>query len=69
MQAQIKGVINQMRAATNPQAYLNQMLLQNPQIAQVMQWIKQNGNNPQNAFYAQARAMGIDPQQVLNLLQ
>lgn len=66
---QIKGVMNQIKMAQNPQYALNQMLMSNPQIAQAVNFIKSSGGNPQQAFYNLAQQKGVDPQMVLNELQ
>ena len=55
--------------AQNPQLFLNQLLMSNPQIAQVLEYIKQNGGYAQTAFYNYAKQMGLDPQMVLNTMQ
>ena len=66
---QIKGVMNQIKMAQNPQLALNQILMNNPNINSIMELIKNNGGNLQTAFYNLAKQKGIDPQVVLNELQ
>lgn len=66
---QIKGIMNQIKMAQNPQYALNQIVMNNPQFAQVVNLIKSMGGNPQQAFYSLAQQRGIDPQAVLNELQ
>ena len=66
---QIKGIMNQIKMAQNPQYALNQIVMNNPQFAQVVNLIKSMGGNPQQAFYNLAQQRGIDPQVVLNELQ
>lgn len=66
---QFKSMLNQAKMAQNPQLFLNQLLMSNPQIAQVLEYIKQNGGNAQTAFYNYAKQMGLDPQMVLNTMQ
>lgn len=58
-----------MKAAQNPQAFLNQMLMGNPQLQQALNLIKQNGGDPKATFMSMAQQMGINPQDVLNQLQ
>lgn len=55
--------------AQNPQRALNEMLMSNPQIANIVQLIKNNGGDPKTAFLNYANQLGVDPQQILNLLQ
>ena len=66
---QIKGMMNQVKMAQNPQYAVNQMLMNNPQFAQVINLIKASGGNPQQTFYSLAQQKGIDPQVILNELQ
>ena len=66
---QIKGVMNQIKMAQNPQLALNQILMNNPNINSIMELIKNNGGNLQTAFYNLAKQKGIDPQVVLNELR
>lgn len=66
---QIKGIMNQIKMAQNPQLALNQILMNNPNINLIMELIKNNGGNLQTAFYNLAKQKGIDPQVVLNELQ
>lgn len=46
----------------NPQAMMNQMLMNNPKIQEALSFIKQTGNSPQGAFIALAKQKGVDPQ-------
>ena len=55
--------------AQNPQLALNQLLMNNPQLNQASEFIKQNGNDPKTAFFNLARQKGIDPQSILNQLK
>ena len=47
---------------------LNQMIGQNPQIRQVMEYVNNNGGDPKAAFYRLAQEQGIDPDEVLKHL-
>ena len=49
----------------NPQMMIQQM----PQYKEVMNLINQNGGDAQKAFYAKAREMGIDPEQIMSVLR
>ena len=66
---QIKGIMNQIKMAQNPQLALNQILMNNPNINLIMELIKNNGGNLQTAFYNLAKQKGLDPQVVLNELR
>ena len=57
------------QALQNPQAaVIDQMMGNNEQLQQVMQYIGQHGNDAQAAFYAYAKENGIDSSQVDNAL-
>lgn len=61
-------MIQMIRSAGNPQLMMQQMFANNPQYAQVMQYVQQNGGNAKQAFYTLASQKGVDPDQVLNTL-
>jgi hypothetical protein len=58
-----------LKSAKNPQALLNNMASQNPQLKQVMKAINQHGGDPKKAFYDIAKKRGIDPDEILNQLK
>lgn len=66
---QFKLLLNQAQMAQNPQLFLNQLLLSNPQVREALDYIKNNGGDGQTAFYNYAKEAGIDPQMVLNLMK
>lgn len=65
----IKQMFQTVRAAQNPQAMLQLMAQQNPQLQQAMSLVQQSGGDPQRAFYALCQQRGIDPQQIINALK
>lgn len=69
MTGQIKQMMSMVQAAQNPQAMLNQMMQNNPQMQQAMKLINQHGGDAQKAFYALAQEKGIDPQEILKMLK
>ena len=64
--APIKNMFNMIRSAKNPQAALNQMIQNNPQISRILQ---QNGGDPQRAFYSVASQLGVDGDEIINMLK
>ena len=40
----------------------------NPQLAQAIKYVNDNGGNPKDAFYKLAKEKGVDPQNILNQL-
>lgn len=63
---QSRPLNNNLMNMASPQAMLNNLMAQNPQ---VMNLINQYGGNPKTAFYELARQKGIDPNQILNMLR
>ena len=66
---QIKGMMNTLRNAGNPQMMLNQMMSQNPQIKEVMDYVSQNGGDAKSAFYKLAEEKGVNPDDILGMLK
>ena len=58
-----------MQGARNPQAFLSQMMANNPQYKQVMDYVRQNGGDPKAAFYKMAEEKGVNPEDILNQLK
>lgn len=67
--SQIRSMMNMVKSAGNPQAMLQSMAQNNPQLMQVMEIVNTSGGNPKAAFYKMAKEKGIDPEQVLSLLR
>ena len=57
------------KAAGNPQMFFNQMIGQNPQLKQVMDYVNANGGDPKAAFYKMAQERGVNPDDILNQLR
>jgi hypothetical protein len=53
---------------SNPQMAMNQMLMSNPRVQQALNFVKQAGNNPQEAFINLAKQKGVNPQEFINEL-
>lgn len=64
---QVKGLMNQMKAFSNPQLALQQMAQNNPQLNQVLQMC--NGKNPKQVFMSMCKDRGIDPNSILSMLK
>ena len=63
---QARQMAQTIKSSNNPQAMINQMLSQNPQINQI---INQYGGDPKTAFYKYAEANGIDPNEILQMMK
>lgn len=66
---QIKNMMGMLRGANDPQAVLQQLAQSNPQLKQVMDIVQQHGGDPMAAFQAEAKARGLDPNQIMNMLK
>lgn len=62
-------MINTIKSAKNPQMLINNMVNQNPQMKEVMKFVKDNGNDPKKAFYKMAEQKGVNPDEILNMLK
>ena len=69
MMQQIRQMIGMVNASQNPQMRINQMLSNNPQMKPVMDVIQQAGGDPKKAYYSMAEKMGVDPQEILNMMR
>ena len=67
--ARIKQMMQTIRAAANPQAALNMMAMNNPQLKQVMEIVNQHGGDAMAAFTAVAKENGMDPEEILGMLR
>lgn len=66
MLSQAKQMMQAIRSSGNPQAMINQMLSQNPQVNQIIQ---QYGGDPKTAFYKYAEANGVNPDDILQMMK
>ena len=65
----VRQMMNTVRAAQNPQAVLNQLIMSNPQLKQVMDIVQKHGGDPMAAFRAEAEARGVDPDEIIDMLR
>lgn len=65
----VKQMMDTIKSARNPQAMLQNMINQNPQYKQVMDYINKNGGDPKTAFYKLAEQQGVNPDDILNMLK
>lgn len=62
-------LINMVKSSGNPQAMMNQIMSNNPQVRQIMNYVNQNGGDPKAAFYKLAEKKGINPEEILSQLK
>ncbi len=65
----IKSMMQMLKSAGNPQMMLQQMMSQNPQLQNVMQYVNANGGNAKEAFYKLAKEKGVNPNDILQMLK
>lgn len=65
----IKAMMQMVRGSNNPQALMQSLAMQNPQMKQVMDYVQQSGGDPKQAFYKMAQEKGVNPEDVLNMLK
>ena len=63
------ALLNQIRNAANPQEMAEQILFNNPNFKEVVNYINQNGGDAKTAFYNLAAQKGVDPNNILSQLQ
>jgi glucose-6-phosphate-specific signal transduction histidine kinase len=66
---QIKQMMNAVKMAQNPQAMLNQMVMNNPQLKRVMDLINQNGGNIEQTVRTVAEQNGFRPEDLTELFK
>lgn len=64
----IKQVYNMLQNSTNPMALLNQMAQTNPQLAQVVNLIKNNNGNYEQTFRNMCKQRGINADEFIRNL-
>ena len=65
----VRQLMNMLRSAQNPQLLLNQLVMNNPQMKQVMDIVQKHGGDTMTAFRKEAEARGVDPNEILNMLK
>ena len=53
----------------NPNQTAQYLLSQNPQYNTVINYVRNNGGDPQKAFYQMAKEKGVDPNAILSALK
>lgn len=69
MMGQIKQMMSAIKMAQNPTAMLNQMVMNNPNLKQVMDIVNQYGGDANKAFVAYAEQNGINPNEIIGMLK
>ena len=65
----IKKMMSLVKSAGNPQMMMQQMMSQNPQMKQALDYVNQNGGDAKEAFYKLANESGVNPDEIINMLK
>lgn len=63
------NIINAIRRSNNPYQALINMSQNDNRIAQILQEVNSNGGDARSLFYAKAKQMGVNPDDILNQLR
>ena len=69
MNPQAKQMLQMIQCSQNPQAALQSLMENNPNMKQAIDYVNANGGDPKDAFYKMAKEKGVDPQTILNSLK
>ena len=65
----IRQMMGMIKSAKDPQAMLNQLAMNNPNLKQALDLTQQYGGDSMRAFQETAKQMGIDPNEIMNMLK
>ena len=65
----MQQLVNLFKNARNPQQLIANMVNQNPQAKQILNLLQTSGKSPKDLFYEMAKQKGVDPNQIINMLQ
>ena len=65
----VRQMMNMVRTAQNPQLALNQLIMNNPQMKQVMDIVNQYGGDSMAALDAVAKQCGMTADEVLKMIK
>ena len=69
MNPQMKQLMQTVMTSQNPQMALQNLIQNNPNMKQAIDYVNANGGNPKDAFYKLAKERGVDPDSILNSLK
>ena len=67
--AQIRNLMSAARGAKDSEAIMEQMIANNPQYQQAYTQMKQEGGTLKEVFMNRAKSLGVNPDDVLNMLK
>lgn len=63
------NLFQQFLSSSNPEQFIQKMMMNNPKMQNVMQAFKMSKMTPKQFFYQYAQSMGVDPNQFLNSIK
>lgn len=65
----ITNIIQFAKGQPNPQALIQQMIMRNPQAAQMLNQMQSSGQSPKDMVVGMLKQRGIDPEQIMKQLR
>ena len=65
----IKSMMQMMQNGGNPQAMVQSMLMNDPRYGEIMKLVNAHGGDAKAAFYDLAKQKGVDPNEIIRMLQ
>ena len=65
----LQQIINMVSHSNNPMQLMQTMAQSNPQLQSILNLIQTSQKSPKDLFFEMAQQRGVDPQQILQMLQ
>lgn len=65
----LQQMINMVSRSNNPMQLMQTMAQSNPQLQSILNLIQTSQKSPKDLFFEMAQQRGVDPQQILRMLQ
>ena len=65
----LQQMINMVSRSNNPMQLMQTMAQSNPQLQSILNLIQTSQKSPKDLFFEMAQQRGVDPQQILQMLQ
>lgn len=65
----LQQMINMVSRSNNPMQLMQTMAQSNPQLQSILNLIQTSQKSPKDLFFEMAQQKGVDPQQILQMLQ
>ena len=66
---QARQLMQTIRSSGNPQMMFNQIMAQNPQIKEIVDFVNANGGDFEKMYYQMADKKGVNPDDILSQLR